>query len=47
MLKNRKSCFISVTLKSWSGQKLLDPTLYITMELERGSYYTVEDTILG
>jgi hypothetical protein len=21
------SCFISVTLKSWSGQKLLDPTI--------------------
>ena len=21
-----QSCFISVTLKSWSGQKLLDPT---------------------
>jgi hypothetical protein len=23
------SCFISVTLKSWSGWKLLDPTTYI------------------
>ena len=23
-----QSCFISVTLKSWSGQKLLDPTTY-------------------
>ena len=22
------SCFISVTLKSWSGRKLLDPTTY-------------------
>ena len=24
-----KSCFISVTLKSWSGRKLLDPTTYM------------------
>ena len=24
-----QSCFISVTLKSWSGQKLLDPTTYV------------------
>ena len=23
------SCFISVTLKSWSGWKLLDPTMYV------------------
>ena len=23
-----QSCFISVTLKSWSGRKLLDPTVY-------------------
>ena len=23
-----QSCFISVTLKSWSGRKLLDPTTY-------------------
>ena len=23
-----QSCFISVTLKSWSGRKLLDPTAY-------------------
>ena len=28
MLKNSKICFISVTLKSWSGRKLLDPTRY-------------------
>ena len=28
MLKNSKVCFISVTLKSWSGRKLLDPTTY-------------------
>ena len=29
VLKNSKNCFISVTLKSWSGRKLLDPTAYI------------------
>ena len=29
MLKNSKVCFISVTLKSWSGRKLLDPTTYM------------------
>jgi len=23
-----QSCFISITLKSWSGQKLLEPTMY-------------------
>jgi len=23
------SCFISVTLKIWSGRKLLDPTTYV------------------
>ena len=28
MLKNKKSCFIFVTLKRWSGRKLLDPTTY-------------------
>ena len=25
-----RSCFISVTLKSWSGRKLLDPATYIS-----------------
>jgi hypothetical protein len=30
MLKNSKVVFISVTLKSWSGRKLLDPTAYIS-----------------
>jgi hypothetical protein len=25
--KKQQSCFISVSLKSWSGQKVLDPTL--------------------
>ena len=24
----KENCFISVTLKSWSGRKLLDPTTY-------------------
>jgi len=27
--EKQQSCFISVTLKSWSGQKLLDPLSYI------------------
>ena len=25
-IEEQQSCFISVTLKSWSGRKLLDPT---------------------
>ena len=25
-----KSCFISVTLRSWSGRKLLDSTMYVS-----------------
>ena len=29
MLKNSKVVFISVTLKSWSGRKLLDPPTYV------------------
>ena len=28
-VEKQQSCFISVTLKSWSGRKLLDPTTYI------------------
>ena len=31
MLKSSKVVFISVTLKSWSGRKLLDPTTYAYM----------------
>ena len=27
-VEKQQSCFISVTLKSWSGRKLLDPTMY-------------------
>ena len=27
-VEKQQSCFISVTLKSWSGRKLLDPTTY-------------------
>ena len=30
-----QSCFISVTLKSWSGRKLFDPTTYICGKNER------------
>ena len=26
-----QSCFISVTLKFWSGRKLLDPTTYVSV----------------
>ena len=28
-VEKQQSCFISVTLKSWSGQKRLDPTTYL------------------
>ena len=28
MLKKKESCFISITLKSWSGRKISDPTTY-------------------
>ena len=28
-IEKQQSCFISVTLKSWSGRKLLEPLLYI------------------
>ena len=27
-VEKHRSCLISVTLKSWSGRKLLDPTTY-------------------
>ena len=27
--EKQQSCFISVTLKSWSGRKLFDPTMYV------------------
>ena len=27
-VEKQQSCFISVTLESWSGRKLLDPTTY-------------------
>ena len=27
-VEKQQRCFISVTLKSWSGRKLLDPTTY-------------------
>ena len=27
--EKQQSCYISVTLRSWSGRKLLDPTTYI------------------
>ena len=28
-VEKQQSCFISVTLKSWSDRKLLDPTAYV------------------
>ena len=30
-----QSCFISVILKRWSGQKLLDPTTYVVTSLKK------------
>ena len=30
-VEKQQSCFISVTLKSWSGRKLLDPTTYVSL----------------
>ena len=41
MLKNSKICFISVTLKSWSGRKLLDPTTYMQIFYDIISFVTV------
>ena len=29
-VEKQRSCFISVTLESWSGRKLLDPTTYLS-----------------
>jgi hypothetical protein len=31
--EKQQSCFISFTLKSWSGRKLLDPPSYFTLQL--------------
>jgi hypothetical protein len=28
-IEKQQSCFVSVTLKSWSGRKFVDPTTYI------------------
>ena len=28
-VEKQQSCFISVTLKRWSGRNLLDPTMYL------------------
>ena len=36
-VEKQQSCFISVTLKSWSGRKLLDPTTYVYQLLYTGS----------
>ena len=35
-VEKQQICFISVTLKSWSGRKLLDPTTYIVGLTESG-----------
>jgi hypothetical protein len=32
-IEKQQSCFIFVTLKSWSGRKLLDPTTYLSQLL--------------
>ena len=37
MLEKYQSCFISVTLKSWSGWKLLDPTTYLGYGLDNAA----------
>ena len=47
-VEKQQSCFISVTLKSWSGRKLLDPTRYeISSEVKRLStvLYIIEKLI--
>ena len=31
-VEKQQSCFISVTLKSWSGRELLDPTMYTSCQ---------------
>ena len=33
-VEKQQSCFISVTLKSWSGQKLLNPTMYMNQSTD-------------
>ena len=35
----QQSCFISVTLKSWSGRKLLDPSTYTSLYPEEGTFW--------
>ena len=34
-VEKQQSCFIYVTLKSWSGRKLLDPTTLSSYKLTR------------
>ena len=42
-VEKQQSSFISVTLKSWSGRKLLDPTTYIDMRVESPKKYKNAD----
>ena len=38
MLKNSRSCFISVTLKSWSGRQLLAPTTQPSLIIQLNNF---------
>jgi hypothetical protein len=40
-IEKQQSCFISVTLKSWSGRKLLDPTTYMYISQMTAVYFCV------
>ena len=46
MLKKQQSCFISATLKSWSGRKLLDPTTYVSYFKEHLGSLTVQTSVV-
>ena len=38
-VEKQQGCFISVTLKSWSGRKLLDPTTYVKTDVYSRIYH--------
>jgi len=43
-IEKKQICFISVTLKSWSRRKLLDPTTYV-FQLLSALFSNIMDTI--
>jgi len=43
-IEKQQICFISVTLKSWSGRKLLDPTMYVFQFLS-ALFSNIMDTV--